>query len=251
MKITVLITVKNAEHTIKNCIDSVLNQTFKNFDVIVIDAYSKDNTYEILKSYGDRIRLFQVEGNAPKAFNYALQFIDSEYVAFTDGDCIVDKNWLKELMKGFKEDVIGVAGFCGTQKTDNKLQYAIGMELENRFKNFPQYIVRAPTMNLCLKTEILKKLWFNEDFKIAFETDLEYRLVPYGRIFYSPKAVVYHYHRASWKSFFFQQRFYGTYAFLTVMKHRHMTLGDHLTNPYMVLQVPIFGIFLLSLLLSG
>jgi len=250
-KVTVLITVKNSVKTIKQCIESVLKQTYKNYNTMVVDAYSNDGTYEILKSFGKKIKLYQVRGWAPKAFNWAMKKINSEFVAFTDADCVVDKNWLKELIKSFKsEKILAVAGFCGTKKVDTNLQRAISKELEERFKYFPKYILRAPTMNLCVRTSILKKLKFNERFKVAFETDFGYRLTELGKIYYNKKAIVYHYHRATWKDFFNQQRTYGEYTFLISIVHKRRMMGDHITNPYMLAQVPAFWLIILFSFLS-
>lgn len=252
-KVTILITAKNSAKTIKNCIESLIKIDYHNYDILIVEAYSSDNTYEILNGYKNcpSVKIIRKEGWAPVAFNSVLDEIDSEYTAFTDADCIVERNWLKELIKGFTEnDVVATAGFCGTQQTENILQKIIGMELEHRFNNFPKYISRAPTMNFCIKTDLLKRLRFDEKFKVAFETDFGYRLIQFGKIVYIKETIVYHHHRSSWKSFFFQQRLYATYHFLISMKYRGTILGDHISNPYMVLQVPIFGIFLLSMLLS-
>lgn len=250
-KITVLITVKNSVRTMKECIDSVLDQNYKNYDVIVVDAFSDDGTYEILKSYGRKIKLYQVKGWAPKAFNFAIDKIKSEYTAFTDADCIVDKNWLRELIKGFKsEEILATAGFCGTKHANTALQKAIGHELEERFRRFSKYILRAPTMNLCVRTDVLKKLKFNERFKVAFETDFGYRLNDLGKIYYNKKAIVYHNHRANWKDFFKQQKAYGEYTLMISMLHKKRMFGDHITNPYMLAQVPTFWLLVFFSFLS-
>jgi len=250
-KVTVLITVKNSVNTIRQCIESVLKQTYKNYNVMVVDAYSNDGTYEILKSFGKKIKLYQVRGWAPKAFNWAIKRINSKFVAFTDADCTVDKKWLKELIKSFKsEEILAVAGFCGTKKVDANLQRAINKELKGRFKYFPKYILRAPTMNLCVRTTILKKLKFNEKFRVAFETDFGYRLTELGKIYYNKKAIVHHYHRATWKDFFNQQKVYGEYTFLISMKYKRRMMGDHITNPYMLAQVPAFWLIIIFSFLS-
>jgi len=250
-RVTVLITVRNNAATIKQCIESVLRQSYKNYDAMVVDAYSDDGTYEILKSFDKKIKLYRVHGWAPKAYNFAIDRIKSEFVAFTDGDCVVDKSWLKELVSAFNSgNVLATAGYCGTSKNVTTLQRTIGMELENRFRNFPEFISRAPTMNLCVKTNILKKLKFDERFKVAFETDFGYRLNEIGKMRYNKNAKIYHYHRASWRDLFKQQKTYGEYTFLISMKYKRKMLGDHITNPYMLAQVPAFWLMIVSIFLS-
>lgn len=251
-KITVLITVKNNAGTIKQCIESVLNQTYRNYDVMVIDAYSDDGTFEILKKFGKNIKLYQIRGWAPKAYNWAIRRINSDFVAFTDGDCVVDKNWLKELLKGFEsEEILAVAGYCGTPKNVRGLQRIIGMELEDRFKHFSKFIPRAPTMNLCVRTKIFKKLKFNEKLRVAFETDFGYRLNEIGKMAYNKKAIVYHYHRAAWKGFLKQQYIYANYMpELYFKQHFKRITGDYLSKTSMAAQIIFSYTLVLGLILN-
>lgn len=251
--VTVLITVKNSAQTIKDCIDSLLKLNYKNYRIYVVDAFSNDGTYEILKSYGKKIRVERYAGNPPKAYNYAIKKINTEFIAFTDGDCVADKNWLKNLISSFRTKEIGaVVGFCKTPKNVNFLQKLIGIELESRFKKFEKFISRGPTMNLCVRTEIAKKLMFDERLNVSYDTDFGYRLIEAGkRILYQPKALVYHYHRSTIKSFIRQQFIYGKFVPLLYLKHKKMATGDHISKPTMIIQPFIFSLGLLSILLSS
>ena len=103
-KISVIIPVKNAEKTIKKCLDSVLNVDYPNFDVIVVDDGSTDNTPSILRGFGQGIRIIQARGVGPSAArNEAAKVSDAQYLAFTDSDCIVERSWLRELRFGFSD----------------------------------------------------------------------------------------------------------------------------------------------------
>ncbi|MEM7825411.1 MAG: glycosyltransferase [Candidatus Aenigmatarchaeota archaeon] len=250
--VTVLITVKNSRDTIKDCIESILRLNYKNYKVYVVDAFSTDGTYEILKSYGRRIKVERYKGNPPKAYNYAIEKIKTEFIAFTDGDCVVDKNWLKNLVSSFYSEEIGaVVGFCKTPENVNFLQKLIGIELEARFKKFPMFIPRGPTMNLCVRTKIAKDLKFDENLDVSYDADFGYRLNAKGKkILYQPKAIVYHYHRARWKGFFKQQLTYGKFVPLLYLRHRKMVKGDHISKSFMMVQPFIFYLAVLFLILS-
>jgi cellulose synthase/poly-beta-1,6-N-acetylglucosamine synthase-like glycosyltransferase len=250
--VTVLITVKNCRETIKNCIDSLLKLNYKNYKVYVVDAFSIDGTYEILKGYGKKIKLERHRGNPAQAYNYAIKKINTDFIAFTDGDCVVDRNWLKNLVSSFKSEEIGaVVGYCKTPKEVNFLQKLIGIELESRFKKFPKFISRGPTMNLCVRTKIAKELKFDERLFISYDTDFGYRLTASGKkIVYQPKALVYHYHRSTWKSFFKQQLIYGKFVPLLYLKHKKMVKGDHISKPLMMIQPLIFSLGILFFILS-
>lgn len=251
-KVTVLITVKNNASTIKRCIQSVLKQSYRNYDVFIVDAFSNDGTYEILKSFGSKIKLYQLGGWAPKAFNWAIKKINSDFTAFTDGDCVVDKNWLKELLNGFdSEDILAVAGYCGSPKNAKGLQRVIGIELEDRFKHFSKFIPRAPTMNLCVRTKHLKRLRFNEKLKVAFETDFGYRLNEIGKMAYNKNAIIYHYHRSSWTGFFRQQYNYAKFLpELYFKKHFKKITGDPISKTTMAMQIIFSYTLILGLILN-
>jgi len=94
---TVLVTVRNSKNTIKQCIESLLKLDYPNKKIYFIDAFSTDGTYEILKNFRNRIILERLGGNPSVAYNHALKKIKTSYVALTDGDCLVKRNWLKML----------------------------------------------------------------------------------------------------------------------------------------------------------
>lgn len=249
--VTILVAVLNKADAIKACIESLIKVKYPVKKILVIDGYSTDGTYEILKNFKKKIDLLQYPKNLSRTFNWALDRIDTEFVALTDGDCVVAPNWLDELIKGFKEeDVIATAGYCGTPKRLSLLQTLIGLELESRFKKFPRYISRAPTMNLCLKTEVAKKVKFDEKQMVGVEADFGYRLTKLGKMVYSPKAKVFHYHRGSLKSYFNQQKNQAMGGVRIFLKHGRQALGDHITTPKMTIQIPLLFLSLIFLLLS-
>jgi len=248
---TVLITVKNSKNTIRKCVESLFKLNYPNKKIYIIDAFSTDGTYEILESFGKKIILEQVKGNPAVAYNHALKKIKTEFIALTDGDCVVKKDWLKMLISNFKtKEVLAVGGFCKTPKTSNKLQRIIGMELEDRFKHFSEYVPRLPTMNLCIKTKIAKRLKFDERLNVAYDTDFGYRLTKIGKIRYEPKAIVYHYHRTSWRKFFKQQFTYGKFVPILYLKHKKRSYGDHISKPSMGIQLVAFITGMICIFLS-
>jgi cellulose synthase/poly-beta-1,6-N-acetylglucosamine synthase-like glycosyltransferase len=255
-KVTVLVTVKNSEQNIEKCVNSLLKLNYPNYKIYITDAFSTDKTYEILKKiqskYPKKIKIEQIRGNISKALNYMIKKVKSEFIAITDADCVVDKNWLKNLILGFdSNEIISTAGFCSTKKNVNKLQRLIGLELENRFKHFPKFITRAPTMNFCVKTYFAKKVKFDERLDVAQETDWGYRLTKLGKIKYVPNAVVYHYHRTELKSYFKQQFEYGKNVPLVyLIKHRNKIIGDHISTPTVFFQLLFFNFNVLLFLIS-
>ena len=255
--VTVIVTAKNAGKTIEKCVESLMKQNYKGYyEVYVSDAYSTDGTWEKLKSlkkkYGKKLRIERIHGNIARAHNIMISKVKTDIIAFTDADCVADRSWLRELVSGLNEEgVIAAGGYCGTPKKVNFLQKVIGKELERRFKKFPKYISRAPTMNLCVYTKYAKKVKFDENLDVAQETDWGYRITKYGKMKYVPSAKVWHYHRATLKNYFLQQLNYGKEVpKVYLRKHRKMIKGDHISTTSMLLQLLLFDITLLALLFS-
>jgi cellulose synthase/poly-beta-1,6-N-acetylglucosamine synthase-like glycosyltransferase len=250
--VTVLVTVRNSANTIKKCVDSILKLNYKNKKVYVTDAYSTDGTWEILKGYGKKIRTERVRGNIAKAHNHMIRRCNTDFVALTDADCVVDKDWLKYLIEEFKSnDIIAAGGFIKTPGEVNKLQYLLGLELKNRFGSLPKYVWRLPTMSLCIRTEYAKKVPFDENFDVAQETEWGYRITKIGKIVFVPRSIVSHYHRSSWKAYFRQQFRYAEFAFRLYFEKKNLAkLIDGITKSSMLLELLLIYFGALSLLLG-
>lgn len=87
--ISVIIPTYNREDTIKYCLESVLNQTYSNIEIIIVDDCSSDKTIDIIKSYNDtRIKLIQLDQNsgAQKARNVGIKAATADWIALQDSD---------------------------------------------------------------------------------------------------------------------------------------------------------------------
>jgi len=106
--------VRNVEKYISECIESILDQTFSDFEIVIIDDMSSDNTKNIIEKFDDkRIRYFRNEKwlGISKSRNRSVEHAAGEYIFFTDGDCTVSKNWIEEGLKYLKDpNCLGVEG---------------------------------------------------------------------------------------------------------------------------------------------
>lgn len=96
-RVSVIIPTYNREHIVLNAIQSVIDQTFKDFEIIVVDDGSKDRAEETVKNkYGDKIHYFyQMNKGVPAARNQGIKIARGEYIAFLDDDDI----WLPEKLR--------------------------------------------------------------------------------------------------------------------------------------------------------
>lgn len=97
--VSVIIPVYNCGDYIKETIDSVLNQTYSNFEVIIVDDCSTDNTSSVIKSFNsNKIKYFRLDINSGAAIarNNAIHYSTGTYLAFLDADDLWDKYKLEK-----------------------------------------------------------------------------------------------------------------------------------------------------------
>ena len=106
--VSIITPMYNSGKFIKDTIDSVINQTYKDWEMIIVDDCSTDISPEIVKSYAEnesRIKYIRTEqnGGVSKARNTALKNADGQYIAFLDSDDIWDKEKLEKQINFMKE----------------------------------------------------------------------------------------------------------------------------------------------------
>ncbi len=190
MKITALIPAYNVEKYIKRSIDSALNQTFKPFEILVIDDGSTDNTRNIVESYGDKVTyIYKKNGGSSSARNLGIELAKGEWIAFLDSDDQWEKIHLENFVKVIKqkpdlmwygapvrhiEEKTGKTLFEYDEKTNNDLLDGL------YFKNYlsalpPAGFFSTPTM--VIKKEVFKNVGlFNTDLKIGEDIELWFRI---------------------------------------------------------------------------
>lgn len=183
--VSVVMPVYNVAKYINESVTSILNQSFYDFEFIIIDDASTDDTWNILQSYRDeRIVLLRNErnkGNYPSR-NRGLKQARGEYIAVMDGDDIASPNRLEKqysYMQAHKHLIALGGNFrLSTQKQDRK----IPLEHEEiSFALLKDFSLLHPSF--MIKTEVLKRIdGYKEEYKYASDYDLLCRLSLYGEI---------------------------------------------------------------------
>lgn len=171
------------------CIQAILNQTFRDFELIFIDDSTNDSTQKILNNFTDgRIKYFKnfkTMGIA-KSRNKGLSHSSGQYVFFTDVDCIVAHDWLEKGLASFEnEKCIGVEG---------KIYY-----VSPGFKpTFSDHVCQNRTGghfmtgNVAYKRKIIVSLGgFDESYSYHEDRDLALKVQKYGPICFNPEMVVF------------------------------------------------------------
>lgn len=114
-KISVIVPAYNAEKTIRRCLESLTISTYKEFEVIVVDDGSNDNTVGIVKKYGNndnRIKLISKSNAGPSAArNSGLDCATGDIITFVDSDDYVEANYFHDLSHAFDDLTVDVVFF--------------------------------------------------------------------------------------------------------------------------------------------
>ena len=128
VKISVIVPIYNVEKYLKKCLDSIINQTFKEFEIILVDDGSTDNSEMICKEYRRKdsriVYLKKNNGGLSDARNYGLDYANGEYVAFIDSDDYLEKNFLEFLYRAIRtsKSEVAVCGFVIEYEDEKNLQ---------------------------------------------------------------------------------------------------------------------------------
>jgi len=113
-KVTILIPNYNNSSFLKECLDSIKEQTFSDFNILIVDDASTDDSTDIIECYDDsRITLIKKKENSGiiETLNIGLELIQSEYIIRMDGDDTMDKERVEKLVAFMDEnEEIGVCG---------------------------------------------------------------------------------------------------------------------------------------------
>lgn len=164
--VSVVIPVYNAEKYLNKCLDSLMQQSFQNFEVIIVNDGSTDNSLNILeqykKEYPEKIQVYTKEnGGQSSARNMALLYVQGEYTTFLDSDDYYDKEYLETLYFAAKENDSDMV-ISGQKKVDEtgKVYLSIDYDVER----YPNSILRRLNFSGKLyRTSYMKK----HDMKFA------------------------------------------------------------------------------------
>ena len=154
--ISVIIPVYNAQDGIKRCVDSLLNQSFKNFEIILLNDGSKDNSLNILKEYELKYSFVRVidkqnEGVAVTR-NKGILLAEGEYTMFMDNDDFVDSDYIETFYQAIHEKNLDLV-IGGYKRVNQDNQIIFSQDIQQ--SEWSKYIIMAPWAKV-YRTEFLK-----------------------------------------------------------------------------------------------
>lgn len=179
MRISIIVTSNNRAHIITDTINSILNQTYKDFELIIVDNFSNDNTEEIISNFMKndmRIRYYKNQNNGIVAVNrnFGIKKAKGEYIAFCDDDDLWLPKKLEEQLKHFDDDIIGV-GTSSILFGDLSFhrQKTIRKNILFKFDDFLRNGCGVPLSSLMIRN---MRHFFDESKSLAFVEDFDFQL---------------------------------------------------------------------------
>jgi len=223
-KVSVIIPVYNGEKTLKQCLISVLNQTYKDYEILLVDNDSTDKTKEIIKEFQKdrRIRyLFEPEKGRGVARNTGERESTGEIILMTDSDCIVPENWIEEMVRALK-NYDAVQGFEESVSHDFwSKNRQINSEKKYKNENMISPIGKIDTKNFAIKRAVLKKIGFtSRKYFSGNDTDLSIKLTKNKyKIILKKDIDVKHFHANSLRNVFCKQMYRAKWTAIITKDH--------------------------------
>lgn len=162
-KVSVIVPVYNVEQYLEQCLDSIINQSLKGVEIIVIDDGSTDNSKNIIlkyaKKYSNIIVIYQSNKGLSVARNNALKKASGKYIFYVDSDDFLELNCLEKLYKKAENTEADIVIYAHKEIYSNGKQVAINLDV-NQFKEYSGKQVA----NMVLRCDFLGVVW-NKLFK--------------------------------------------------------------------------------------
>jgi glycosyltransferase involved in cell wall biosynthesis len=171
-KVAVVVTVLNEQGTIRSLAESLINQSIRPAEIVIVDGGSTDRTLEIIKEY-KKIKVLKKPGNRSVGRNWGVANTKSTIIAFTDAGCVPHLNWIEELIKPFSNKQYEVvSGYYEGQASTIFQKCLVPFVLVMPDKLGSEFL--PATRSMAITREAWNKsggfeetLWHNEDFAFA------------------------------------------------------------------------------------
>lgn len=158
LKISVIIPAYNVEEYIGRCLDSILEQTYQNFEVIIVNDGSNDNTSNVLAEYAKKypqkiIHIDQENAGAAAARNNAMKSATGDYIAYIDSDDYMDKDYFETLITNSDNGKMD-AVLSGYRKVNEDGKILLTKKLKDY--DWSKFIIPTPWARIYKREFILK-----------------------------------------------------------------------------------------------
>lgn len=224
-RVSVIVCSYNGAKTLDRCLESLKHLSYPDYEVILVDDGSKDNTPEIAAKHPWIVSIRQENKGLSVARNVGGWAATGEVIAYTDSDCMADPDWLYFLVGTLLSgDYAGVGGPNISPPAENWIQACVAAA-----PGGPSHVLltdvvaeHIPGCNMAFYKWAFEKVGgFDPEYrKAGDDVDFCWRLQQEGQVIaFSPAAIVWHYRRFTLDAFRKQQEGYGEAESLLRFKH--------------------------------
>jgi glycosyltransferase involved in cell wall biosynthesis len=224
-KVSVVVASYNGGRTLPACLDSLTHLNYPNYEIILVDDGSTDDTARVVAHYPTVRTIHQQNFGLSAARNTGIQAATGEIVAFTDSDCRADEDWLYYVVGDLlKTDASAIGGHNFPPPEDSPVAGCVAVS-----PGGPAHVMlddhnaeHIPGCNMAFWKWALDEIHgFDPQFRAAGDdVDVCWRLLQRGRrIAFSHSGFVWHYRRSTIQAYLKQQRGYGVAESLLRRKH--------------------------------
>lgn len=206
--ISIVVPTRNRHLKIKRCLESILTNSFVDFEILVVDQSSDFKTKKIIDTINSKkIKYYKSTtiGKA-KALNYIMPRVKGNIIAFTDDDCIVNKDWLKQIFSSFltHREIVGIVGTVWPYRPElhkGEISTAVSMNRKEHLvgPTFFKFEDLGLGNNMAFRKSIFQKVgyfkWWLGTGSISkggIESEFIYRVINNNLILVNPKIQVFH-----------------------------------------------------------
>ena len=201
--VSIIIPVYNIEKYIRECINSIINQTYKDLEIIIVDDGSTDNSGSICDEYASRDKrikvIHQMNAGAANAKNTALDQATGEYVAFVDSDDFVSEDWIYTMYQSMKQynadivecefDRVFTNQAVIVRNYEKNIEYSAKKYFEQYFENWES----ALFWNKLFRAKLLKDIRFRRERRCIDDEFFTYKALSLANKIVRINEVLYHY----------------------------------------------------------
>ncbi len=174
--ISIILPAYNAAQTLGRCVDSVLDQSYADFELLCIDDGSRDETLQLLREYEQRdprVKVFTKEnGGVSSARNVGVKEAKGEFITFLDADDWVERDWLKDYIDNYRGEDLLFQNAIWERADGTQFLRSITMDSANSCADKILYLYDYSTINYVWATIFKRSIIVEND--ILFNTDIKY-----------------------------------------------------------------------------
>lgn len=227
-EISIIIPVYNAEKTLNECLNSVLNQDYDRYELVVVDNCSTDSTKDIIFNFQKKnpfIKyVFEKKKGRGSARNAGVSESNGEIIVMVDSDCIAPNNWLRNITAPIRDEGENAVQGGELDATGNywskNIQLASEKFISESLSKDRKYTTHLDTKNFAIKGQIMRALMFDKAIGNIEDFELALRLRKITKTRFLEDVRVEHYHKSSLRKFFAVQFDRAYWVYQIFQKHK-------------------------------